>query len=54
MAHQNNIVWHQVFLGRFSTDWSHIQDDHYANMINTKEGKQRTGQRWQQAIIGEI
>ena len=23
-------------------------------MINTKEGKQRTGQRWQQAIIGEI
>ena len=54
IARQNAIGWHQVFLGRFSIDWNQVQDDHYANMINTKEGKKRTGQRWQQTLIGEI
>jgi hypothetical protein len=43
-----------LFLGRFSIDWSEIQEDHYANMINSKDGKKRTGQKWQQAVIGEI
>ena len=54
ITRQNDIGWHQLFLGRFSNNWSEIQEDHYAKMINTKAGKQRTGQRWQQAITNEI
>ena len=51
---QNAIGWHHLLLGRFCNDWSQIQEAHYATMINTKEGKKRTGQRWQQSIIGAV
>ena len=51
---QNNIGWHHIFLGRFCSDWSEIQDSHYATTLNTKDNKRRTGQRWQHAIIGEL
>ena len=51
---QNDIGWHHIFLGRFCTDWSEIQDSYYATTLNTKDNKRRTGQRWQQAIIGEL
>jgi hypothetical protein len=54
IARQNAIGWHQVFLGRFCVDWSDIQEAHYAKMLNSKEGKKRSGQRWQQSVISEI
>ena len=54
ITRQNDIGWHQLFLGRFCNDWSEIQEAHYATMINSKEGKQRTGLRWQTTIIGEM
>jgi hypothetical protein len=54
IAHQNEIGWQHVFLGRFCHEWSDVQEAHYANMLNTKERKSRTGQRWQQEIINTI
>ena len=42
------------FLGRFCVDWSDIQEAYYATMINSKEGKKRSGQRWQHSVISEI
>ena len=54
IVRQNGIGWKHILLGRFSTDWSEIQDDQYASMLNTKGNKRRTGQRWQTAIIGEL
>ena len=54
IAKQNAIGWQHILLGRFCTDWSKIQEAHYATMINTKEGKQRSGQRWQHSIIGKV
>ena len=54
IANQNDIGWKHVFLGRFCTDWSDVQDAHYATMLNKKEGKRRTGEQWQKEIINEI
>ena len=54
MARQNAIGWKQLLLGRFSQDWSDIQEAYYATMLNPKLGKKRTGLRWQKAIITEI
>jgi exonuclease III len=51
---QNAIGWHHLWLGRYCQDWSEIQEAYYATMINSKEGKKRTGQRWQQSVIGEV
>ena len=46
---QNEIGWHQLFLGRFSTEWSDLQDNYYARLREEKatKGKKQTGQRWQ-------
>ena len=38
IANQNDIGWKHVFLGRFCTDWSDVQDAHYATMLNKKKG----------------
>lgn len=53
--HQNLIGWKQVFLGRFSSAWSNVQDDFYAQKIQSNDSpKRRTGQRWQISIISII
>ncbi|KAI2490364.1 hypothetical protein MHU86_24204 [Fragilaria crotonensis] len=54
---QNEIGWHQLFLGRFSNEWSDVQDIYYAQkdaeaVHNKKKKKKNTGQRWQVHIIG--
>ena len=51
--HQNDIGWHQVFLGRFATEWSEIQDIYYIQVNQEARDKKvkRTGQRWQVALI---
>jgi exonuclease III len=57
---QNAIGWQQLFLGRFSGEWSALQDNYYAQkraeaveMDQTKKKtKKQTGQRWQISIIG--
>jgi hypothetical protein len=54
IANQNESGWHHLFLGRFYHEWSDVQEAHCANMLNTKERKSRTGQRWQQEIINTI
>jgi hypothetical protein len=49
---QNRIGWEHIFQGRFSTDWSLLQDNFYANQLNHKPNqKRRTGHSWQVAII---
>jgi hypothetical protein len=49
---QNRIGWEHIFQGRFSTEWSLLQDDFYANQLNHKPNqKRRTGHSWQVAII---
>ena len=56
---QNEIGWQQLFMGRFSGEWSVLQDDNYARKAaetaeeqhTKKKTKKQTGQRWQVAII---
>jgi hypothetical protein len=54
VTQQNAIGWDQILLGRFSILWSDIQDDYYATTINNKDSRRRSGDQWQQAIIGEV
>jgi hypothetical protein len=51
---QNAIGWEHLFLGRFSSAWSSLQDDYYARQAHSIETKRQTGQRWQTAIIGTL
>jgi hypothetical protein len=48
---QNNIGWKHVFLGRFSVEWSDMQDAFYVTRPNYNPQKSRKGARWQVAII---
>jgi hypothetical protein len=55
ICQQNLIGWQHLFLGRFSYEWSDIQDAFYAtHHRKTGTPKRRTGQRWQVAVIGHI
>ena len=54
IAQQNAIGWDHLFHGRFSAEWSRLQDEYYARLVNTDNEKRRTGHRWQTAIIGKI
>ncbi|KAI2503130.1 hypothetical protein MHU86_11321 [Fragilaria crotonensis] len=56
---QNDIGWQQLFLGRFSNEWSDIQENYYAKTAAetapaAKKTAKQTGLRWQVAIIGII
>ena len=47
---QNRICWRQVSNGRFSSEWSRLQEQHYQlGRRRTRDGKKdkRAGQRWQ-------
>ena len=49
---QNLLGWRQLFSGRFSIEWSKIQQAYYARH-RTKDGIQRrTGSQWQVKMIG--
>jgi hypothetical protein len=49
---QNSIGWGQIFSGRFSNEWSGIQDSTYRRAPPAPDGKQkRTGTRWQAKFI---
>ena len=49
---QNQIGWKHIWLGRFTTEWSDLEDNFYARRPKAKAVKRQTGQRWQVAIIG--
>ncbi|KAI2507020.1 hypothetical protein MHU86_7405 [Fragilaria crotonensis] len=51
---QNAIGWEHVFLGRFSSDWSSLQDEYYARRAHSIDTKRQTGLRWQIAIISTL
>ena len=55
LLHQQNAIgWDHLFLGRFSSEWSSLQDEYYARQARATETKRQTGHRWQIAIIGAI
>ena len=51
---QNAIGWDHLFLGRFSSEWSSLQDEYYARRSHSTETKHQTGQRWQIAVISMV
>jgi hypothetical protein len=49
---QNEIGWRQVINGRFSIEWSRIQDDYYARpRLQKRNNDRRSGHRWQIKLI---
>jgi hypothetical protein len=49
---QNEMGWRQVINGRFSIEWSRIQDDYYARSRTQKQNNdRRSGHRWQIKLI---
>ena len=53
-AQQDAIGWRQLFNGRFSEEWSRLQDDYYATSATRQHDKRLTGAKWQATIIGVI
>ena len=54
---QNAIGWRQIFSGRFSQEWSVIQQAQYHRLRSTPQSqgqRKRTGDRWQAQLIGTI
>ena len=51
---QNAIGWEHLFLGRFSSEWSSLQDEYYARQAHLTDTKRQTGLRWQTAIISTV
>ena len=44
---QNRIGWEHIFQGWFSTEWSLLKDEFYANKLNNKPKQKMTGHSWQ-------
>jgi exonuclease III len=51
---QNAIGWRQLFNGRFSKEWSRIQDESYGRNRPPPGKQKRTGMRWQTRFILKI
>ena len=52
---QNAIGWRHIFSGRFSREWSKIQQAHYNRLPPPLEGqRKRTGDQWQAQLIVTI
>jgi hypothetical protein len=47
------IGWRQLFNGKFSKEWSHIQDNLYGTNLASPD-QQKTGLRWQTKLILKI
>ena len=50
---QNQIGWRQIFNGRFSTEWTRLQDEYYYRHRNHTKYR-RTGIQWQKNLITVI
>ena len=52
IGQQNSIGWRQIINGRFTVEWSRLQDDHYARMrFQQGTDDRRSGHRWQIKLI---
>lgn len=51
---QNAIGWEHVFLGRFSSKLSYLQDEYYARRAHSIDTTRQTGLRWQIALISTL
>ena len=53
---QNAIGWRQIFSGRFSKEWSVVQQAQYHRLRSNQQANQRkrTGDRWQAQLIVTI
>ena len=51
---QNAIGWRQLFNGRFSNEWSKLQDAEYKRSRPPEGQQKRTGDRWQVKFIIKI
>ena len=52
---QNAIGWRQLFSGRFSREWSKVQQAQYNRLPPPQEGqRKRTGDQWQAQLIATI
>ena len=51
---QNAIGWQQLFNGRFSNEWSKVQDATYKRSQPPEGQQKRTGDRWQVRFIIKI
>ena len=52
---QNAIGWRQIFSGRFSSEWSKVQQAQYNRLPPPQEGqRKRTGDQWQAQLIVTI
>ena len=51
---QNVIGWRHIFNGRFSLEWSAIQEAYYARAPPIEGQQKRTGLRWQTKWICKI
>lgn len=52
---QNAIGWRQIFSGRFSREWSIVQQAQYHRLPPPQEGqRKRTGDQWQSQLIVTI
>lgn len=51
IGQQNKIGWQHIFMGRFSNEWSDLQDAFYARDPEDTKRKRRSGLRWQIRVI---
>lgn len=52
---QNTIGWRQLFNGRFSSEWSRVQEEYYTRLRRQRNNNdRRTGLKWQTQLILEI
>ncbi len=52
---QNTIGWRQMFNGRFSSEWSRVQEEYYARLRQQRNAKdRRTGNSLQTRTILQI
>ena len=55
IRHQNLIGWRQIFSGRYSHQWSTLQEAYYyTRMATTQRTKLMTGDKWLPNIIGAV
>ena len=54
IEHQTLIGWRQMFNGRFSTRWAHLQEAYYRRLPKDQRTKAMTGDKWLSNIIGAI
>lgn len=54
IAEQTRLGWRQIFNGRFSQQWSELQNQHLYQIRHYLRNKNQSGHKWQVAIITVI